>query len=248
MNFAPFAFQQQVVSGPNLPSIITDGLFLYAASFNPISYPGTGTSYFDLSGNNFTGTLINGVTYNSTAPTSMQTDGVNDWCNFGDVSQGVINSNFTWGMWINLPTIVNERSHFQRGIDIAGQGGGWSLQLTVTSNRWQAMCVTTVPSTVGNVILGTTTITANTWYMVTGVWTNGNSLKIYVNGVLENTLNTTRTNLRQAAATFRGFSFGRSASALYSSGRSSMNYVYTRSLTNAEILNNFNTTKQYYGY
>jgi hypothetical protein len=41
------------------PSIIRDGLSLYLDSTNTKSYPGTGTTWFDLSGNNNHGTLVN---------------------------------------------------------------------------------------------------------------------------------------------------------------------------------------------
>jgi hypothetical protein len=41
------------------PTIIKDGLTLYLDSMNSKSYPGTGNTWFDLSGNNNHGTLIN---------------------------------------------------------------------------------------------------------------------------------------------------------------------------------------------
>jgi hypothetical protein len=39
------------------PNVVTDGLALFLDSMNPRSYPGSGTSWFDLSGNGNTGTL-----------------------------------------------------------------------------------------------------------------------------------------------------------------------------------------------
>lgn len=46
-------------------SIITDGLLLHLDAGNPASYPGSGTTWYDLSGNGYNATLINGPTYNS---------------------------------------------------------------------------------------------------------------------------------------------------------------------------------------
>ena len=42
------------------PEIVTDGLVLHLDAANSKSYPGTGTSWFDLSGSNNHGTLVNG--------------------------------------------------------------------------------------------------------------------------------------------------------------------------------------------
>lgn len=47
------------------PEIIVNGLTSYLDAGNPKSYPGTGTVWYDLSGNNNNGTLVNGVTYST---------------------------------------------------------------------------------------------------------------------------------------------------------------------------------------
>jgi hypothetical protein len=46
------------------PKIITDGLVLCLDAGNPKSYPGSGTTWTDLSGNGNNGSLENGVGYN----------------------------------------------------------------------------------------------------------------------------------------------------------------------------------------
>jgi hypothetical protein len=45
------------------PRTITDGLVLCLDAANPKSYPGSGTTWTDLSGNGNNGTLVNGVGY-----------------------------------------------------------------------------------------------------------------------------------------------------------------------------------------
>jgi hypothetical protein len=49
------------------PSIVTDGLVLCLDAGNPKSYPGSGTTWTDLSGNGNNGTLVNGVGYSNGA-------------------------------------------------------------------------------------------------------------------------------------------------------------------------------------
>ena len=46
------------------PEIVTDGLVLHLDSGNAKSYPGSGTTWNDLSGNGNNGTLVNAPTYN----------------------------------------------------------------------------------------------------------------------------------------------------------------------------------------
>ncbi len=58
------------------PSIVTDGLVLALDAANDKSYPGSGTTWNDLSGNGNNGTLTNGPTFNSGG--YLNFDGTND--------------------------------------------------------------------------------------------------------------------------------------------------------------------------
>jgi hypothetical protein len=60
------------------PRIVTDGLVLYLDAANGRSYPGSGTTWSDLSGNGNHFTLTNGPTFNTGNLGSIQFDGVND--------------------------------------------------------------------------------------------------------------------------------------------------------------------------
>ena len=65
------------------PRIITDGLVLCLDAGNSKSYPGSGTTWTDLSGNGNTGTLTNGPTYSNGA---IVFDGVDDYVQFTSTS------------------------------------------------------------------------------------------------------------------------------------------------------------------
>jgi hypothetical protein len=60
------------------PKIVTDGLVLALDAANPKSYPGSGTTWSDLSGNGNDGSLINGPTFDSGNNGSIVFDGVDD--------------------------------------------------------------------------------------------------------------------------------------------------------------------------
>jgi hypothetical protein len=75
----------------------TDGLVLCLDSANRRSYPGSGNTWFDLSGNGNDGTLTNGASYNGFA---MNFDGVNDsiLLPVGKLPSG--NPSFTLSLWV----------------------------------------------------------------------------------------------------------------------------------------------------
>jgi hypothetical protein len=60
-------------------SVVTTGLQLYLDAGNASSYPGSGTTWTDLSGNSRDGTLTNGPTYSSADGGSIVFDGSNDF-------------------------------------------------------------------------------------------------------------------------------------------------------------------------
>ena len=60
------------------PRIVTDGLVLCLDAGNTKSYPGSGTTWTDLSGRRNNGTLTNGPTFDSANGGSIVFDGTND--------------------------------------------------------------------------------------------------------------------------------------------------------------------------
>jgi hypothetical protein len=80
------AILQWIGTQPNLeainisyPSIVTDGLVVcWDVGFTP-SYPGSGTTLYDISGNGNNGTLVNGVGYSASNGGVLTFDGVDDW-------------------------------------------------------------------------------------------------------------------------------------------------------------------------
>jgi hypothetical protein len=88
------------------PNIIRSNLILYLDAGESTSYPGTGTTWFDLSGNNYDGTLLNGTSYNSSNKGYFDFDGVNDEVslshNFGTLSS------YTIMFWAKTDLIKNQ--------------------------------------------------------------------------------------------------------------------------------------------
>jgi hypothetical protein len=68
-----------LMHGAKEPLGVTSGLVLYLDAANARSYPKSGTTWFDRSGNGNNGTLVNGVGYNGSNYGSLSFDGVDDF-------------------------------------------------------------------------------------------------------------------------------------------------------------------------
>ena len=209
------------------------------------SYPGTGTTWTSIAtGTTYNGTLTNGPVWTGGTPGYFTFDGVDDWVDFGAASSGSTSGSFTWGGWVKTTTSATQKVLMMRGNDVSGNG--WSLFISKESDdKFQASVVTTTPSTTQINAKGTTTMLNDTWYYVIGVWTPGVRLRIYVNGVLETTTTTTRTNLRTSGI---GWNLMRGNVGDYSNGSLSEFVVYPSVLTGPQIGNNFNANAYKYGY
>ncbi len=227
------------------PGIVRTGLHIYLDPADRRSYPGagTGSTITDLSGNGYTGTFTNGAFYNSFNGGCIVTDGVNDFVSCPAGSLGSATSNYSFGGWYRCTDFNNAKYIITRGRD--GFGGGWSLFAYVdTAGIPQASFVYTVPSTVGVGCAGTVPVKLNSWFHIMGVWINGTSMTLYINGQVQNILATTGSNLRSSTS---GWNLGTVTSTTFSSGNTGAVYVYTRALSAAEVAQNFNAHRKRYG-
>lgn len=211
------------------------------------SYPGTGTTWFSLAtGTTYNGTLTNGPVWSGGTPGYFTFDGTNDWVDFGTASSGSTSGSFTFGGWVKTTTSATEKIFMMRGND--SSLNGWSLLLAKqTDNKLLAGCVTTTPGGTPTFVgaVSSTVMSNDTWYYIVGVWEAGVRIRIYVNGVLETTTATTRTNLRTSGI---GWNLMRNNDGTYSNGSISEFIVYQSVLTGPQIGNNFNANASKYGY
>jgi hypothetical protein len=75
--------------------LISDGLLLYYDAGNINSYPGSGNTWFDISGNSNNGTLINSPTYSTDNGGSIVFDGVDDYVQYTGIT---ISTACVWGI------------------------------------------------------------------------------------------------------------------------------------------------------
>jgi hypothetical protein len=82
------------------PNIVKNGLVLWLDAANTKSYPGSGTTWTDMSGNNNSGSLVNGPSYNNQFLGSVSFDGADDYMTIANITNST--SGFTWDFWINI--------------------------------------------------------------------------------------------------------------------------------------------------
>jgi hypothetical protein len=96
-------------------SVVTDGLVLNLDAGLPASYPGSGTTWFDLSGSGNDGTLTNGPTYSSSNGGSLVFDGSNDYVNLNfPFTQSSSANSYTIVMGAKLSTTSSSRYFLEK--------------------------------------------------------------------------------------------------------------------------------------
>ena len=225
-------------------TIVTSGLELLLDAGNTASYPGTGITWTDLSGNGRTGTLTNGPTYNSTNGGSIVFDGTNDIVT-GSIPTSVFASAHTVSCWFYRTVAAGWSGVFSNNVttnsssSITFFGDGQSLG--VAQNDVSATVVV-------NVNLGADHL--NKWIYATVVYsgtTNGSSVSMYA--YKEGALLTGTGNLYYTLNQSASYDIGRhSSGGNYFTGRIPHVAVYNRALTTSEIEQNYNALKSRFGF
>ena len=218
----------------NFQAFVTNGLVLHLDAGNSASYPGTGSTWFDLSGNGFNGSLVN--TGFSTSNGGVITFNGNAHANFGN-SLTLTPPQTSFSIFVKFSTFSN-RPHFGKG----DGGTGWIYLVGETSSSLNTYF------TVGNTGSWTAasggSLSTNVWYHWTFTY-DGSVGRNYINGNLTGSLNNSgslRTNY-----TANPFYLGRILNTNNFTGELGNFQLYNRALSQIEIQQNFNTFKGRFG-
>lgn len=233
-------------------NIVSSGLVLYLDAGYSTSYPGTGTSWFNVAGTpGATGTLFNSPTYSPSNGGILTFDGTDDYAtvpfttNYPDFtinfffrltgaktysyafSTGNGNASESFQIEFNDPDAGNTaRTLWCWWKSTSGFDGGLYVGSTGTPGSWND----------------------NTWRMLTFTHTGSTNI-LYINGVLA----TFSTAGDQTIPFFGGtncvISIGRrqASGSLYYQGNLPIVSVYNRVLSPSEVLQNFNAQKSRFG-
>ena len=210
------------------PSIVRDGLVLLLDAANVKSYPGTGTTWYDLSGNGNNGVITGSVPYSTL---------------FG----GVLNTPGTTGNYINITLNLVSVNHTvmiaskyanssQNGRILSGLSNNWLLGHHGSGNTrgdYYAQGWVYGPSTTGGDVWGIYTGTGN---ISTDTW------ELYDNAVLKASSSAGSQGPNSLTIGRHGGSDGE-----YSNAYVGFLMCYNRVLSANEIQQNYNAMKGRYG-
>jgi hypothetical protein len=225
-----------LVTNIDYPNIVTSGLTVIIDAGYVPSYPRTGTTWNDLSGNGNNGTLQNSPTYSSNNGGIINFNGTNNTATFTATlnSVGMYQNSFSNEFWFNASSITQGALLSANGSPVAG--GQYAIVL-----RTNQIYVSYYGEDQG------VPLSANTWYNFTNTYnyTTKSSL-MYLNGVLSSTL--TRTvdlgaSVQNSPLLIGNYSFGGS----YFNGSMSSLQIYNRVLSQTEITQNYNALKSRFG-
>ena len=225
-------------------SIVSTGLQLYLDAGNTSSYPGSGTTWTDLSGNSKNYTLTNGPTYSSNNGGIITFAGASS--QYATSAASLFNSTtfntYTMNLWayptgagnfvqVNGQATPNTAYHYS-AIEISAGG-------TISFGQWTgSLPVTTI---------ATSTQSLNAWYNLVITY-NGTTATAYVNGASVGSTNiiwsSPGANTFMALMAIDTTNMGTGA---YASGSLGAFMVYNRGLTADEVTTNFNALRSRYG-
>jgi hypothetical protein len=230
--------------------IITDGLVLNLDAAKVDSYPGTGTTWRDLSGNNNNGTLTNGPTFSGIGKqASIVFDGVDDYAllptNFFNHNAG---TPFTVSFWFKTSTSGGVLFG-QQATNTPNVAEGWVPAIYIdTSGRLLTSCFW--GGNTGNISSTSGNVTDGTWKNIV-VTFQSNSHISYLNGSSYATLTKTQTQYSSTYYYFIGSgkysSWSGAGASPYFAGSVSQMMFYNRALSADEVSQNFNALRSRYG-
>lgn len=220
------------------PKVVSDGLIFAVDAANNKSYPGSGTTWTDLSSTQITGSLTNGPTFNSANGGSIVFDGSNDYFSTSDAALPSGTSARTIQYFFNVSSIsqTNMVTYGAPGNKTGASNGQMYATLIQSSKiTFSAYGSTYNFSSISNVVTGR-------WYNVAFVF-NGSTHLMYINGIYDNAGSVGFSTVLDGQMTIGARRDGNATYTEYFNGRIAQVYIYNRALSASEVLQNYNALK-----
>lgn len=215
-------------------NIVQNGLSLYLNASDPAGYPGSGTTWFDLSGNGADQTLYGAPTYITGSPKHFSFNGFSQY-SVGSTPYVLPPSQYTKMVWFQINASGDNNL-------VSSAAGGHFMYFASTSTLWAGNANVT-PYSGGGAFGSSTSFNTGTWYCATVVFSSP-QIWIYVNGV-QDAFDPTYGPAHAGDGSVNLACFGPGGNLL--NGNIAEVYCYGRALTAQEVLQNFNATRSRYG-
>jgi len=228
---------------PPTPQIVTDGLIMHLDAGNPSSYPGSGTTWTDLTANGNNGTLNGGITYTTSGSGALLFDGTTGY---------VVTPNTTVYQNVTLSVWFYSKSTTPYGALLSKNSFFASSVTDFPISIYKILDNVSVVLSSGNdfsydAILSSS-VANNTWNNVVVTFDQSN-LNLYLNSIKSST-----TASFSLSVNSQPWTIGR-ASQEVAGGIGQSDYddkisivsMYNRTLADQEVLQNFNATRTRFG-
>ena len=217
--------------------IVTSGLVLALDAADRNSYVSGSTVWNDVSGNGYSGSLVNGPSFDSANGGSIVFDGSNDY--IGGISNPTITNQLTMNVWCNMdpsniisPSIASAIIGREFSYRIIMFNESISFAVRTSNNFWY---------TPGTFVDGI--IQNNAWFNASAIY-DGTQILLYVNGTLVGTGGSPISGNILTGGSGNFSIMGNIAVNLtYGKGLVSSVQMYNRALLASEVLQNYNAQK-----
>lgn len=226
-------------------SIVTNGLILYVDALNTRSYPGSGTTWSDLSNVSGNTSLVASPTFSNGAFTF---DGASQYAiaptNF---FVPLISTPWTISLWFKTATSNDGTLFGQQSATTVPTGvgiGGWCPVIYLSGGKIRAEPFWT--GNLSNGIFSPTNLNDNVWHNVQTTFSSGTHM-LYIDGIY-----TGQQTVGQSAfgpyyyLIGAGYASGRGSSNFFTGSISTLSF-YNIALTASEVRQNFNAMRGRYG-
>jgi len=237
------------VTNFDYPNIVTSGSVFNVDAMSTLSYPQTGSTWYDISGGNITGSVSGALSYSKTGNSgSLLFNGSTTYFNFGNQNLGLDLISKSFVAWVNLSaSLANPTAIIDKQFDNTSPGdyGGWGFW--VGSNRklwwWNTSnqdIIDTGPNTIGTNVWTHIAVTYNASTKTATFYINGTqNSSISNSSILEKSSSTAllAVGASRISTTTIGYVNGAIANVL----------AYNRVLSTAEIVTNYSASKPLFG-
>jgi hypothetical protein len=224
---------------------VTTNLVLYYDPSNSSSYPGTGTTINDLSGNGLNGSM-SGITFTTPYFTYNGTSSQVRVANNALLQPG--SGDWTMEVWVNQSVLGNDvvLGKFDNG----GLSQDVSYSIRTTNTTYYAQ-YGSGSGTGPNLFANSTSYvgTVDTWYQLVYVFTNvaSNTIETFANGVSIGTVSHSLASMLNTTNPLYIGSYNGGEFPQWFEGKIGITRLYNASLTSAQVLQNYNADKSKYG-
>lgn len=225
-------------------SVVTSNLVGYWDPDLVASYSGSGTTINNLTATSLPGTMSNIAytdpyfTYNGTSSTVSIADNAVLEPGSGD---------FSLEAWVYYSTITGSTRTFISKTDNGGTSANWSYGLRTLATGSTYM---EVGSGSGSTVQSPAfTASTGQWYQIVGVWTNvaANTIELYVNGASQGSNAHALASVKNSIRPLYLGSYNGGEYSQWFNGRIGIVRYYSKALSGAEVLQNYNANRGVYG-